>query len=68
MTDAAWLLATVLDRPGDQAPWLVLSDWLEERGDPDSLARAELLRLRTAWATPATRRGGRQPMSGRRLC
>jgi uncharacterized protein (TIGR02996 family) len=45
MNHADGLLANVLEHPDDQAPWLVLADWLEEQGDPASLARAELLRL-----------------------
>jgi uncharacterized protein (TIGR02996 family) len=35
------LLQAVHDDPTDEAPWLVLADWLEEQGD----RRAELLRL-----------------------
>jgi uncharacterized protein (TIGR02996 family) len=45
VNQADGLLAAVLERPADQAGWLVLADWLEEQGDPASLARAELLRL-----------------------
>jgi uncharacterized protein (TIGR02996 family) len=47
MNPADGLLAAVLERPEDPAPWLVLADWLEEQGDPASLARAELLRLQS---------------------
>jgi len=53
MIQASGLLAGILERPDDPAPWLILSDWLEEQGDADSLARAELLRLRTQWAAAA---------------
>ena len=49
MNHADGLLAGVLERPDDPAPWMMLSDWLEEQGDPDSLIRAELLRLQTEW-------------------
>jgi uncharacterized protein (TIGR02996 family) len=49
MNQADGLLAGALERPEGPAPWLVLSDWLEEQGDPVSLARAELLRLRAEW-------------------
>ncbi len=38
------LLSAIHDNPADETPWLVLGDWLEERGDP----RAELLRLQQA--------------------
>jgi uncharacterized protein (TIGR02996 family) len=51
MNPADGLLATVLARPEDQTPWLILSDWLEEQGDPANLARAELLRLQTQRTT-----------------
>jgi uncharacterized protein (TIGR02996 family) len=44
MTDEAFLHAICVD-PGDPAPRLVYADWLEERGDPDSLSRAEYLRV-----------------------
>jgi uncharacterized protein (TIGR02996 family) len=54
MNPASGLVAAVLEQPEDPAPWLVLSDWLEEQGDPDSQARAELLRLRTQWAGAAS--------------
>jgi uncharacterized protein (TIGR02996 family) len=53
MNQASGLLAGILEQSDDPAPWLILSDWLEEQGDPDSLARAELLRLRTEWAAEA---------------
>jgi uncharacterized protein (TIGR02996 family) len=38
-------LACAKERPEDDAPRLVLADWLEERGDPVLTARAEFLRL-----------------------
>lgn len=44
MTDEAFLRAILVD-PTDPAPRLVYADWLEERGDPDSLHRAEYLRV-----------------------
>jgi uncharacterized protein (TIGR02996 family) len=58
MNQADLLLAAVLEEPDDPARWLVLSDWLEEQGGADSLARAGLLRLRTEWSnagSPARR-------------
>ena len=43
LTDEAFLRAILVD-PVDDAPWLIFSDWLEERGDP----RAALYRNRCA--------------------
>src|SRR6476646_3739638 len=40
MNHADGLVANVLERPADPAPWLILADWLEEQGGPDDLARA----------------------------
>jgi uncharacterized protein (TIGR02996 family) len=54
MNEAGALLACILKQPNDHTPWLVLADWLQEQGDPDSVVRAELLRLRTEWANAAT--------------
>jgi uncharacterized protein (TIGR02996 family) len=48
MNQADSLLHAILDQPEEEAPWLVLADWLEEQGDPDNLARAELARLQAA--------------------
>jgi uncharacterized protein (TIGR02996 family) len=39
------LLADVKENPDDLAPWLVLTDWLEENGDEADRARAEYCRL-----------------------
>jgi uncharacterized protein (TIGR02996 family) len=39
------LLAAVKETPDDDAPRLVLADWLEEHGDEDDRAHAELLRV-----------------------
>src|SRR5262249_12087734 len=36
---------TIRDDPDDDAPRLVYADWLEEQGDADNLANAELLRV-----------------------
>ena len=41
-SDDAPLLQGILDHPDDRFGWLVLADWLEERGD----RRAEFIRLR----------------------
>jgi uncharacterized protein (TIGR02996 family) len=52
------LLAAVKEEPRDSARRLVLADWLEERGGPDDLARAEVLRLcRPGEPVPAVARG-----------
>jgi uncharacterized protein (TIGR02996 family) len=32
------LLREIAEQPGDETPWLVLGDWLEERGDPGAVA------------------------------
>jgi uncharacterized protein (TIGR02996 family) len=40
MTDERAFLRAIYDAPADPSPYLVLADWLEERGDP----RGELLR------------------------
>jgi uncharacterized protein (TIGR02996 family) len=54
MNEVGALLTCVLERPKDLTAPLVLADWLEEQGDADSLARAELLRLRAQWAGAAS--------------
>jgi uncharacterized protein (TIGR02996 family) len=51
------LLHAILEQPGDEASLLVFADWLEEQGDADNLARAELVRLQAAWVK---RPGGAQ--------
>ena len=43
-SDDAFLHA-ILEKPDDDTTRLVYADWLEERGDPQSLARGEFLRL-----------------------
>ena len=50
MTREEDLLRAVLADPDDDAPRLVLADWLEDRGDADSLARGELIRVQVASA------------------
>jgi uncharacterized protein (TIGR02996 family) len=46
------LLRACKDQPGDDAPRLVLADWLEERGDEADRPRAERIRLQLSPATP----------------
>ena len=48
-------LACAKERPEEDAPRLVLADWLEERGDPVLTAQAEFLRLQCQG--PRTPRG-----------
>jgi uncharacterized protein (TIGR02996 family) len=64
MNHADDLLEGALQQPNDPAPWLVLSDWLEEQGDPISLARAELLRLQAAHLA-ATDKAARRKLDDR---
>jgi uncharacterized protein (TIGR02996 family) len=49
MTGREALLWAIAENPADDAPRLVLSDWLEENGD---LARAEFVRTQCALTTP----------------
>jgi uncharacterized protein (TIGR02996 family) len=42
---AEGLFRAVLDAPADEGLRLILADWLEERGTPEALRRAELIRL-----------------------
>src|SRR5438552_1097952 len=42
------LLQAAKDEPGDDAPRLVLADWLEEHGDEADRARAAFIRLQIA--------------------
>src|SRR4051794_12921603 len=50
MSDAQGLLAAICDQPEDDAPRLVYADWLEEHGQADDRARAELIRVQCAAA------------------
>jgi uncharacterized protein (TIGR02996 family) len=45
MSIESGILAEVCERPEDDVPRLVYADWLEERGDAESTARAELIRV-----------------------
>src|SRR5262245_37983065 len=42
MTDQEVLLRSILESPDDDAPRLILADWLEEHGEPE---RAEFIRV-----------------------
>ncbi len=48
MTTLLALLAGVRESPEEDAPRLVLADWLEEFGDEAQVARANLIRLQCA--------------------
>src|SRR5436309_15523438 len=47
--DRAVLFAAVRESPDDDDPRLVLADWLEENGDEDDRAHAELIRAQCEW-------------------
>jgi uncharacterized protein (TIGR02996 family) len=42
--------AAIFERPDDDGPRLIYADWLEERGDAESLAKAEFIRLECSLA------------------
>jgi uncharacterized protein (TIGR02996 family) len=44
MNDEDAFLRQILQAPADDTPRLVYADWLDERGDPVSVAKAEFLR------------------------
>jgi uncharacterized protein (TIGR02996 family) len=50
MTHADAFLRDILAHPDDDAPRLIFADWLEEQGDPNSVARAEFIRVQCALA------------------
>src|SRR4051812_12922455 len=45
MSDGDALLAAILAQPDDDLVRLVYADWLEESGQPDQIARAEIIRV-----------------------
>ena len=55
MSDEDAFLRAILDNPADDAPRLVYADWLDERGDPESAARARFLRTTAAHARARAR-------------
>jgi uncharacterized protein (TIGR02996 family) len=63
LSDEAAFLNAILANPEDDAPRLVYADWLDERGDPASEAKAAFLRATASLALP----GGRI-RKWRRLC
>jgi uncharacterized protein (TIGR02996 family) len=54
------LLRVVSEGPDDTATWMLLSDWMQQRGDP----RGELIALDLA--LEAEQGGRREPLAGRR--
>src|SRR5262245_50020718 len=50
--DEEALLQTIFDNPDDDAPRLIYADWLEERGDPVNVARAEFIRVQIELERP----------------
>jgi uncharacterized protein (TIGR02996 family) len=45
MTLEQAFVQSIVERPSDDAPRLIYADWLQERGDAESGARAEFIRL-----------------------
>ena len=45
MNDEDGFINQILANPADDAPRLVYADWLEERGDAESVAKAQFLRV-----------------------
>jgi uncharacterized protein (TIGR02996 family) len=65
MNPADDLLRAILLAPEDAERRLVYADWLEEQGDPASLARAELLRLQVEYDRLGEGDPQRLPLHGR---
>ena len=53
MTHADAFLQDILENPEDDTPRLIYADWLEARGGPGDVARAELIRVQCALASRA---------------
>ena len=64
MTDYEALLRSVVDRPDDDTPRLVLADWCDDQGDPGLAARAAFIRAQVKLAEA----GGRVPSPGEFQC
>jgi uncharacterized protein (TIGR02996 family) len=61
LSDEQDFLTRILSDLTDETARLVYADWLEERGDEASCAKAEFLRLQSAWL----RSTSKSPMCGR---
>jgi uncharacterized protein (TIGR02996 family) len=62
--EVAAFLAAAKEEPEDDAPRLVLCDWLEEKGDDNDAARAAFIRLQCEFAS-AVRADPRADLPGR---
>jgi uncharacterized protein (TIGR02996 family) len=58
-------LADVKDHPADDAPRLILADWLDEYGGPPDAARAEFIRTQCALGGLPTEDGRRHQLARR---
>jgi uncharacterized protein (TIGR02996 family) len=58
-------LRDILAHPDDEGRRLIYADWLQEQGEPQSVARAELLRLEVALARLPDNDEGRTGMASR---
>lgn len=67
MVDEAAFIRTILADPRDPTPRLVYADWLEERGDPQSVSRAEYLRAECGLDNLPTGDPRRRKLQGRLL-
>ncbi|AWM35706.1 hypothetical protein GobsT_66080 [Gemmata obscuriglobus] len=65
MNDEAGFLRALLDAPADDTTRLVLADWLDERGDPESQTKAHFLRASVRLA--GTNEGANHPTELRDL-
>ncbi len=65
MTEAEAFLEDVLASPHDDAPRRIFADWLEDRGGPADVARAELIRLQCELARLPERAPGWAERQGR---
>ena len=45
-------IAEIAEHPDDDTPRLIFADWLEEQGDPGSLAQAEFIRVQIELEQP----------------
>jgi uncharacterized protein (TIGR02996 family) len=63
MTGDDAFLQSICENPDDDAHRLIYADWLEDRGDSDSLARAEFIRLQLE----IERLSSSDPQHGQRL-
>lgn len=60
MSDEDGFLQKLRDNPADDTTRLVYADWLSERGDPESAAKAEFLRLTVRLLEPNRSAGWRK--------